>query len=68
MSIWAAFGFVALGMALAHLYNWMAWRKYYEGKREGRSGKTDSVAQKGTTWDNMGQQGTAWNNMGQRRK
>lgn len=36
MSIWSAFGFVALGMALAHLYNWMAWRKYYEGKREYR--------------------------------
>ena len=34
MSIWQAFGFVALGMGLAHLYNWMAWRKYYEGKRE----------------------------------
>lgn len=26
MSIWQAFGFVALGMGLAHLYNWMAWR------------------------------------------
>lgn len=34
MTIWGAFGFVALGMALAHLYNWLAWRKYYEGKRE----------------------------------
>ena len=34
MSIISAFGFTALGMALAHLYNWLAWRKYYEGKRE----------------------------------
>lgn len=34
MNIWEAFGFVGLGMALAHAYNWMAWRKYYEGKRE----------------------------------
>ena len=34
MSIWAAFGFVALGMFIAHVYNWMAWKKYYEGKRE----------------------------------
>ena len=34
MSIISACGFTALGMALAHLYNWLAWRKYYEGKRE----------------------------------
>lgn len=34
MSIWAAFGFVVLGMGLAHLYNWLAWRKYYEGRRD----------------------------------
>ena len=38
MSIWGAFGFVALGMALAHLYDWRAWCKYYEGKRERRDG------------------------------
>lgn len=36
MNTLQAFGFVALGMILAHLYNWMAWRKYYEGKREHR--------------------------------
>ncbi len=34
MTILSAFGFVALGMVLAHMYNWLAWRKYYEGKRE----------------------------------
>lgn len=34
MSIWTAFGFVALGMLIAHAYNWMAWRKFYEGRRE----------------------------------
>lgn len=34
MSIWAALGFIALGMAVAHTYNWLAWRKFYEGKRE----------------------------------
>lgn len=36
MSIWAAFGFVGVGMVLAHLYNWAAWRKYYEGRRDGK--------------------------------
>lgn len=36
MNTWQAFAYVALGMALAHLYNWLAWRKYYEGKRERR--------------------------------
>ena len=25
---------MGLGMVLAHVYNWIAWRKYYEGKRE----------------------------------
>lgn len=34
MNIWSALGFIALGMAIAHLYNWQSWRKYYEGKRE----------------------------------
>lgn len=36
MSIWQAFGYVALGMTLAHIYNWIAWRKYYEGRGEAR--------------------------------
>ena len=34
MEIWAALGFIALGMLVAHTYNWLAWRKFYEGKRE----------------------------------
>lgn len=34
MSIFGAFGLVALGMALAHVHNWLAWRKYYEGRNE----------------------------------
>lgn len=36
MNTLQAFGFVALGMVLAHLYNWLAWRKYYEGRGERR--------------------------------
>lgn len=34
MSIWGALGFMGLGMAIGQIYNWMAWKKYYEGKRE----------------------------------
>ena len=34
METWQAFGYVAFGMLLAHGYNWLAWRKFYEGKRE----------------------------------
>lgn len=36
MNVWQAFGFVGLGMALAHLYNWLAWRKFYEGRNDYR--------------------------------
>lgn len=32
MEVWKALGFIALGMLVAHSYNWMAWRKYYEGR------------------------------------
>ena len=42
MSIWQAFGFVAIGMALAHLYNWIAWRKYYEGRGDRSAYRRDS--------------------------
>lgn len=35
MNIWASLGFIALGMVLAHVYNWLAWRKYYEGRKDG---------------------------------
>lgn len=37
MEIFKAFGYVALGMIVAHTYNWMAWRKYYEGRAEYRA-------------------------------
>ena len=26
--------FIGLGMLVAHTYNWLAWRKYYEGRNE----------------------------------
>lgn len=34
MNVFQALGFIALGMGVAHTYNWLAWRKFYEGKRE----------------------------------
>ena len=39
MNVWHALGFIALGMLVAHTYNWLAWRKYYEGKNEYRRSK-----------------------------
>ena len=36
MEIWAALGFIALGGIVVGFFNGLAWRKYYEGKREGR--------------------------------
>ena len=36
VSIWGALGLIAIGAGIAHIYNWIAWRKYYEGKREGK--------------------------------
>lgn len=32
-----AFALVALGMLLNQFYNWLAWKKYYEGRRDGRA-------------------------------
>lgn len=40
MSIWQAFGFVALGMALEWAHNRVSWLKYYEGRREANSDET----------------------------
>lgn len=34
MQVWSALGFIALGMVIAHTYNWLAWRKYYEGRSD----------------------------------
>lgn len=34
MSILSAFALVGLGMFIAHVYNWLAWRKYYEGRKD----------------------------------
>ena len=36
MNIWGALGFVGLGMLIAHIHNCVAWRKYYEGRKDGR--------------------------------
>lgn len=34
MNVWICFALVGVGMLLNQFYNWLAWRKYYEGKRE----------------------------------
>lgn len=36
MGILSDLGFIALGMCIAHTYNWLAWRKYYEGRGDRR--------------------------------
>jgi|GEM_PF-6882205 len=36
MAEWTNWVFFALGMCVAHVYNWIAWRKFYEGQRDGR--------------------------------
>ena len=36
MKIWEFIGSAALGAVLMGLANWRAWRKYYEGRSEGR--------------------------------
>lgn len=36
MSVWGAFGLVALGVVIDRIYSMIEWRKYYEGKKEGR--------------------------------
>lgn len=35
MSIWWALFFMALGGSIVALFNALAWRKYYEGRKEG---------------------------------
>lgn len=36
ISFWQGSVLVIIGMGIAHLYNWIAWRKYYEGRSERR--------------------------------
>lgn len=39
MTVWEAFGLVALGMAIDRIYSIMGWRKYYEGRNDGEERK-----------------------------
>ena len=36
INFWQGAVLVFLGMSISHLYNWIAWRKYYEGRNERR--------------------------------
>lgn len=50
MDVLKAFGLVALGMFINQFYNWVAWKKFYEGRKDGRGDheRKDTVA-KGNT-------------------
>ena len=37
MSIFQCLGFMALGGAIVGFFNIIAWKKYYEGRREGQA-------------------------------
>lgn len=34
-SVWGVLGFIALGIVLAEAYEYHAWARYKQGKREG---------------------------------
>lgn len=37
VSVWGVLGFIALGMLIAEAYEFHAWCKYTQGKREGET-------------------------------
>lgn len=48
MDVLIAFGLVALGMLINQFYNYLGWKKFYEGRKDGRreyEGK-DAVSQR----------------------
>lgn len=45
MNVLVAFGLVGLGMLLNQFYNWIAWKKYYEGRKEGYE-RYESISQR----------------------
>jgi len=42
VSVWGVLGFIALGVLIAEAYEFHAWCKYQQGKREGREQHTRS--------------------------
>lgn len=36
MEVLKAFGLVALGMLINQFYNYLGWKKFYEGRKDGR--------------------------------
>lgn len=48
MEVLKAFGLVALGMLINQFYNWLMWKKFYEGRKDGRGDfeKQDVVRQR----------------------
>lgn len=43
MNVLQAFGLVALGMFINQFYNWLMWKKFYEGRKDGRAERERSV-------------------------
>lgn len=43
LNVVIAFGLLAAGMLLNQFYNWLAWKKYYEGRKDGRAEHERSV-------------------------
>ena len=37
MNVLQAFGLVGLGILITQLYNCLMWKKYYEGRKDGRA-------------------------------
>lgn len=46
MEVLKAFGLVALGMLINQFYNYLGWKKFYEGRKDGRGEyeRKDAVA------------------------
>lgn len=43
MGVWSALGFMALGGIVVMGFDWYAWFKYREGKREGMLWRNQNV-------------------------
>lgn len=48
MNVLQAFGLVGLGMLINQFYNWLMWKKFYEGRKDGRGDyeRKDAMAQR----------------------
>lgn len=47
MNTWAALAFMGMGGAIVGLFNLMAWKRYNQGKKEGRMYSESKVKSEG---------------------